>query len=106
MSRPTFKPEISLGTLVQIAVILVTVAVAWQDVRSKTIANADAIVRNDSYQREISLRQEREIQAAKQQIRVLETSSARQDERYAAIFDLLGRIDARLERIEEAENGR
>lgn len=90
----------------QLAVILVTVAIAWQDLRGDTVANSEAIVRNDAYQREVSSRQEREIQAAKQQIRVLETSSARQDERYAAIFDLLGRIDARLERIEEAENGR
>lgn len=106
MTRPTYKPEISLGTIIQIIVIVFTVGVAWTDMHNRTKVNADAITRADIYQREVAVRYDRELQAAKQQIRVLESSSARSEERYNAIYDLLGRIDARLERIEEADNGR
>ncbi|APZ51212.1 hypothetical protein [Pelagibaca abyssi] len=36
-------------------------------------------------------------------IRALEASGARQDERLAGIYNLLNRIDTRLERIERAD---
>lgn len=106
MTRPVYKPEISLGTLIQIAVILFTVGVAWSNVDGKTKANAESILRVDAYQRETAARQDRDMQSAKLQIRSLETASARADERYDAIYNLLARIETRLERIEETGNGR
>lgn len=89
MTRPLFKYEFSLGNMIQIAVIIASLALGWQAMDSRTSANREYIERHE----ELFMKQGARL-------RDLEGNSVRQDERYTSIFSLLARIDARLERIE------
>jgi hypothetical protein len=94
MTAPGFKWEVSVGALLQIAVMIATVAIAFTTLDARAQNNAEKIrtLEGVSSVQETRLRQ-------------LETQKARDDERMSNILALLGRIDARLERIERAEGG-
>lgn len=91
MTKPQITSQISLGNIIQIALILAGLTGAWFTMGHRTEAtavsaaeNAAAIVENE------------------RRIRTLETSQARSEERNNSVLQILGRIEARLERIEQS----
>lgn len=95
MTIPGSRFDIPLGALLQIAVMIATVAVAFTTLDAQADGNAEKIrtLEGLSAVQETRLRQ-------------LEQQKARDDERMTNILALLARIDSRLERIERAETGR
>ena len=92
MTRPEYSPAISLGNMLQIAALLVSVGAGWA-VMSNSLDTQTQLIEQARIER-------REIDG---RIRVLEAQAARADERFVNILTLLARIDARLERIEKGE---
>lgn len=89
MTRPSYSPQISLGNILTFAAMIVAGGIAFGVVQSRTAGNAEDIDRIEAL-----------VQAQEMRIRVNENNVARGDERLTSIFQLLSRIDARLERIE------
>lgn len=92
MTRPEYSPAISLGNMLQIAALLVSVGASWA-VMSSSLDNQTLLIEQARIER-------RDFDS---RIRVLEAQAARADERFVNILTLLARIDARLERIEKGE---
>lgn len=92
MARPEFTPAISLGNLIQIAVLLIGLGGAWAVLSTNLDYQASRIAANSAAIREMETR-----------VRTLEADAARADERFTNILALLSRIDNRLERIEKGD---
>ena len=86
MGNAEYKPQITLGNLIQIAAMLVLVTLAFQTVNVKATANIS--------------RTTLELKAQDARLRALETAATRSDERLINMISILNKIDARLERIE------
>lgn len=97
MTGPSWKNEINLGGLIQIGILLVGLGGAWAAIRIESNAtreNLSAAVAR--------------IGVAEAEIAGMRISIARQDERQASVLAILGRIEARLERLDtytRNENG-
>ena len=89
MGNAEYKPQITLGNLIQIASMLVLVAIAFQTLNGKTAANTEAISKTAL-----------ELKAQDARLRAMETAASRSDERLNNMIVILNKIDARLERIE------
>lgn len=95
-ARPRFSPQISLGNVIQIGVLVVGMAVGWTQLQSAVEVNARAI---DVLGEEVEARRMR-AEAMEVRLRALENEAARADERFSNILTMLARIDSKLERIE------
>ena len=89
MTAPRFTWSWSIGNIIQIALLLVAGGISWATVDGRLTALEKAIVNGDRRGAEHEVR-----------LRSVETNYARTDERLTSILALLGRIDAKLERIE------
>lgn len=89
MGNAEYKPQITLGNLIQIASMLVLVTIAFQALNGKATANAESISKTTL-----------ELKAQDARLRALETATSRSDERLTNMIAILNKIDARLERIE------
>lgn len=89
MGNTEYKPQITLGNLIQIASMLVLVTIAFQALNGKATANAEGISKTTL-----------ELKAQDARLRALETATSRSDERLTNMIAILNKIDARLERIE------
>ena len=80
--------------------LAVAVAVAWgiMSERGETTRTQMQEVR-DTLKQEVDNRRE-SLSAIEARVRTLESSQARADERFNSVLQVLGRIEARLERIE------
>ena len=83
------KNQVSIGNLLQIAVMIVGVGLAWGVMSARA----------DQTERDLSSAQS-SLSSIEIRVRNLETSDARNDERLTTILSTLGRIDQRLERME------
>lgn len=93
MNKPTFENKVSLGAALQVATMLITVGALWatMEVRISGLQEQRRIDREQRVQMEARLR------AAENELGRVAT---RNEERNAAILTTLGRIEARLERME------
>jgi hypothetical protein len=91
MTRPTFQWQISLGHVIQIAMLVAAAGIGWATFDARITANEKSVVRAVDVQGQMEGR-----------LRALETATARSDERLTSILNMLARIDARLERIERS----
>lgn len=96
MSGPKFNGQISLGSLIQIALIIFAVIAGWFRIESAVGANAVEIAHILEQTSEI----QQEYSSLQSRTRALENSFARADERVSIILATLARIEARLERSE------
>lgn len=80
--------------------LAVAVAVAWgiMSERGETTRSQMQEVR-DTLKQEVDARRE-SLFSIEERVRTLESSQARADERFNSVLQILGRIEARLERIE------
>ena len=100
MTKPQIENKMSIGNILNLMALAVAVAVAWGVMSERgesTRAELDDI--KDTLRQEVSTRREGQG-ALEARIRALESSQARADERFNSVLQILGRIEARLERIE------
>jgi hypothetical protein len=96
---PLFSRQISVGNIIQIAVVIVGISTAWFAMDYRSQGNSQAILGIS-----IDLVQlQKDIKSYQIELRELEKDQIRADERYSNMLTLLARIDSRLERIEAAQ---
>lgn len=100
MTGPQIDRKISLGNVINLVALLAAVAVAWgvMSERGEQTRNQLQDVR-DTLRAEVASRRDGQA-ALEARIRALESSQARADERFNSVLQVLGRIEARIERID------
>lgn len=98
---PRIDQNISLGSIINLAALLAAVAVAWGVLSERSAATEkDISALSSALEREGSNRRGQDA-ALEARIRQVESNLARAEERNNAVLQVLGRIEARLERIEQ-----
>ena len=100
MTKPQIENKMSIGNLLNLLALVVAVAVAWGVMSERgehTRTEMNDI--KETLRQEVSTRRDGQG-ALEARIRALESSQARADERFNSVLQVLGRIEARLERIE------
>jgi TolA-binding protein len=98
---PRVDQSISLGSIINLAALLTTIAVAWGVMSERSAATSkDISALSESLDQESENRRT-QATALESRIRAVESSLARAEERNNAVLQVLGRIEARLERIEQ-----
>ena len=93
-------PKISVGNLLNLAALCVAVAVAWGIMSERGENTKDQLeALRTTLQQEVATRRDGQA-SIESRVRALESSQARADERFNSVLQVLGRIEARLERIE------
>lgn len=94
------KREVSAGSLINLGALAVAVAVGWgvmsergQHTRDGLEALAHTLAQETANRRD-------QTSGLEARIRALEHSQARADERFNSVLQVLGRIEARLERLD------
>lgn len=103
MTSPKFNSQISLGNVLQMAAMSAAILIGYQTIESRTKSNAAAIdTLSVQIEAERAFRMETD-RAQEARIRVTEQNYIRSDERQSAMLTILGRIESRLQRIEERD---
>ena len=100
MTTPKIENRMSIGNLLNLAALIVAVAVGWgvmSERGEQTRENMNEV--RETLRQEVTTRRDGQS-ALEARIRALESSQARADERFNSVLQVLGRIEARLERIE------
>ena len=93
-------PKISVGNLLNLAALVVAVAVGWGIMSERGDNTKDQLeALRTTLQQEVATRRDGQA-SIESRVRALESSQARADERFNSVLQVLGRIEARLERIE------
>lgn len=93
-------PKVSVGNLLNLAALLVAVAVGWGVMTERgEHTRSEMTDIKEGLRQEVATRRDGQG-ALEARIRTLESSQARADERFNSVLQVLGRIEARLERIE------
>lgn len=105
MTKPGFQWQISLGNVIQIALLLLGVGISWATFDARITNNTDAIkAARDASEAAIKaarVETERITSDHEARLRVVETGLTRTDERLTSILSILSRIDARLEAFDQ-----
>lgn len=101
MTKPSLQ-NLSISNVLQIAAMVVAGAIGWQQMIGLAGSNAAEIEKITKAMAVAEAKAATDIRDHETRLRRLEDSAARSDERMASIFNLLARIDGRLERIERA----
>ena len=100
MTTPKLENKMSIGNILNLLALVVAVAVGWGIMRERGETTRENMTElRDTLRQEVSTRREGQG-ALEARIRALESSQARADERFNSVLQVLGRIEARLERIE------
>ena len=100
MTTPKIDNRISIGNIITLFIVLAGFAVAWGTMRERGDQTRENLTEiRETLRQEVATR--RDAQGALEgRVRALESSQARADERFNSVLQVLGRIEARLERIE------
>lgn len=100
MTLPKPDPKVSVGNLLNLAALVVAVAVAWGIMSERSDNTKDQLENlRLTLSQEVATRRDAQT-SIEARVRALESSQARADERFNSVLQVLGRIEARLERIE------
>ena len=100
MTTPKIDNRISLGNILTFAGIVVAVAVGWGVMRERGEATRENMTElRETLRQEVSTRRDAQAEL-ESRVRTVESNLARAEERNNAVLQVLGRIEARLERIE------
>lgn len=88
MARPSFSPMISLGNVIQVVLLLLTVAGAWFTLDNRVSNNALSIEKMGGDHQDYSNR-----------IRSIEKEQVRSDERFSSILQSMSRIEKTIDRV-------
>ena len=100
MTTPKLENKMSIGNILNLLALVVAVAVGWGVMSERGESTRENMTElRDTLRQEVTSRREGQG-ALEARIRALESSQARADERFNSVLQVLGRIEARLERIE------
>ena len=100
MTKPQIENKMSIGNILNLLALIVAVAVGWGVMRERGESTRENMTEiRETLRQEVITRREGQG-ALEARIRALESSQARADERFNSVLQVLGRIEARLERIE------
>ena len=100
MTKPQIENKMSIGNILNLLALVVAVAVGWGVMRERGESTRENMTEiRETLRQEVITRREGQG-ALEARIRALESSQARADERFNSVLQVLGRIEARLERIE------
>jgi hypothetical protein len=99
-SMPTVENKITTGNLLTIAAMLIGGAVAWGAARADIMSLKDRVISVELAAERSRAERQAAIAGQETRLRAVEASQARSDERFNSVLAILGRIEARLERIE------
>ena len=100
MTGPQVDKRVSLGSLINLLGLVVAVAVGWGVMRERGESTRENMTElRDTLRQEVTTRRDGQA-ALESRMRVVESNLARAEERNNAVLQVLGRIEARLERIE------
>lgn len=100
MTGPKIENRLSVGNIINLVALVGAIAVGWgvMSERGEQTREQMADIRATLSQ-EVATRRDNQG-SLEARIRALESSQARADERFNSVLQVLGRIEARLERIE------
>jgi hypothetical protein len=104
MPSPKYRPDVSLGSLLQIAVLLIGLGSGYAAIQGQVKANAAAIAESMARIAEQGDQMKSQFNGVELRVRMLENEQARADERFSSIIAGLARIETRLERIDRTGN--
>lgn len=100
MTKPQIENKMTIGNILNLLALVVAVAVGWGVMSERGESTRSELTDiKETLRQEVSTRREGQG-ALEARIRALESSQARADERFNSVLQVLGRIEARLERIE------
>lgn len=100
MTLPKPDPKISYGNILNLLAVAAAVLVGWGVMSERGDNTREQMTQiSATLTQEVAARREG-MNALESRIRTLESSQARADERFNSVLQVLGRIEARLERIE------
>lgn len=100
MTTPKIDNRMSIGNIITLVVVLVGFAVAWGTMTERGDQARENLTEiRETLRQEVATRRDAQS-ALESRVRALESSQARADERFNSVLQVLGRIEARLERIE------
>ena len=100
MTTPKIDNRMSIGNIITLIVVLAGFAVAWGAMTERGDQTRENLTEiRETLRQEVTTRREGQA-SLESRIRALESSQARADERFNSVLQVLGRIEARLERIE------
>ena len=100
MTTPKLENKMSIGNILNLLALVVAVAVGWGVMRERGESTREHMTElRETLRQEVSTRREGQG-ALESRMRVVESNLARAEERNNAVLQVLGRIEARLERIE------
>jgi hypothetical protein len=97
---PAIENKITTGNLLTIAAMLIGGAVAWGAARADIAAIKDRVISVEIAAERSRAERQATLAGQETRLRAVEASQARSDERFNSVLAILGRIEARLERIE------
>jgi len=100
MTEGRIKREISAGSLINLAALAVAVAVGWGTMSERGQHTREGLESLSRTLAQETANRRDQTGGLEARIRALEHSQARADERFNSVLQVLGRIEARLERIE------
>ena len=101
MTKPQIENKMSIGNILNLLALAVAVAVAWGVMSERGDSTRDHMTElRDTLRQEVMARRDGQA-ALESRMRAVESNLARAEERNNAVLHVLGRIEARLERIEE-----
>ena len=89
MPEPKVRWDFSIGNLVNLAVLIVGIGVAWGVMSSRSESSQSALLKLNG-----------NMVSIEERVRTLELNQTRSDERLSNILQSLARIESRLERFE------
>lgn len=89
MPEPKVRWDFSIGNLVNLAVLIVGIGVAWGVMSSRSESSQSALLKLNT-----------NVYNIEERVRTLELNQTRSDERLSNILQSLARIESRLERFE------
>lgn len=100
MAEPRFRWDVSVGNMVNLVALIIAVGVSWGVMSERSSATHKQIQTLETTLNSVVAARQAEDAKLELRVRNLETNQARADERLSSILQILGRIEARLERIE------
>ena len=100
MTTPKLENKMSIGNILNLLALVVAVAVGWGVMSERGESTREHMTElRETLRQEVSTRREGQG-ALESRMRAVESNLARAEERNNAVLQVLGRIEARLERIE------
>jgi septal ring factor EnvC (AmiA/AmiB activator) len=100
MAEPRLRWDFSFGNIVNLVALIIAVGVSWGVMSERSTASQKQVQALETTLTNMISQKQTEDAKLELRVRNLETNQARADERLSSILQVLGRIEARLERFE------